>query len=58
MCGENVLKIIMRNVTISSLIGWAFVSLGAIVLVQINPLLGLIVAAIGGIFLGLLQFAK
>jgi hypothetical protein len=50
--------IIMHNVTISSLIGWALVSLGAIVLVQINPLLGLIVAAIGGIFLGLLQFAK
>ena len=52
------LDIMKRNATISSLIGWAFVSLGAIVIVQINPLLGLMAAAVGGIILGLFQFTK
>lgn len=37
---------------------WVFVSLVAIVLVETNVLLGLAVAVIGGIILGVLLFAK
>jgi hypothetical protein len=41
-----------------SFLWWAFVSLTAIVILQFNPILGLGSAIVGGLALGLVQFAK
>ena len=41
---------------IRNLLGWAFISLVAIALLQFNPLFGLVAALVGGIGFGILLF--
>ena len=52
------MRITNYKLQITKLFWWAFVSLVAVVLVQMNALLGLAVAVLGGIILGVLLFAK
>lgn len=54
----GVFKIINHKSTILNILWWTFVAIMAIVLVEINAVLGLIVAIVGGIILGIRLFAK
>jgi hypothetical protein len=52
------MKITNYKLQITKLFWWAFVSIVAVVLVEINALLGLAAAIIGGIILGVLLFSQ
>jgi hypothetical protein len=54
----GVREIINHKSKIINVLWWAFAAIVAIVLVETNALLGLAVAAIGGIILGILLFVK
>lgn len=51
-------KIINHKSEIINILWWAFVSLIAIAITEMNALAGLVIAILGGIILGIRLFAK